>query len=183
MFQLLFFFVCSVETQFTDVMLWVLLSRKKFPQQKLIKLYTSRYGLIYPKTTPSIIHPFYLVTHPDGSHVNCPFVLFQKRELVVAHALRELTDLRELPIRILESEYERPPPNTSGAQKTKARACMYGNGDDEYLEEDEEEEENYIAPTKQKSRRKKREDDDPNFELDGITSKLQNLNYSTMSKT
>lgn len=179
MFQLLFFFVCAVETQFKDVMLWVLLSRKKYPQQKLIKLYTSRYGLIYPKTTPSIIHPFYLVTHPDGSHENCPFVLFQKRELVVAHALRELAELRELPIRTLESEYQIPP-KASGVRKPKARAYMYDNGDDEYIEEDEEEEENNFAPTKQKARRKKREDDDPDFVLDGITSKLQNLNYSTM---
>eukprot|EP00026_Physarum_polycephalum_P010032 Phypoly_transcript_10176.p1 GENE.Phypoly_transcript_10176~~Phypoly_transcript_10176.p1 ORF type:complete len:435 (+),score=64.96 Phypoly_transcript_10176:181-1305(+) len=104
--ELLFFFVCALETSFSYVTLWIIHSRRLFPLQPLIHLYTTRFGMIYPQTTPSPSRPFYQVLQPDGEPVLAPFVMFQKRENVIAHGLRTLAQISELPLRKLEEIFD-----------------------------------------------------------------------------
>jgi len=97
--EILFYFVCAYETRFSDVLLWVLQSQKRYPQQSLVSLYSSRYGLIYPHPTPHTSRPFFRVTQPDGQTHYKPFVMFRKREDIVLHALRELAQVEALAVR------------------------------------------------------------------------------------
>jgi hypothetical protein len=100
--ELLFFLVCALETSFTHVTLWIIHSCKHFPLRPLINFYTSRFGMIYPNTTPSPSRPFYQVIDTSGSPLIKPFVMFQRRKNIVLHGLQTLSQISELPIRIVE---------------------------------------------------------------------------------
>lgn len=80
--------------------------RIRYPFQPLIKLYSSKYGLIYPTTRTHLTRPFYRVKHPSGGYDACPFILFNTREAVVQHALQQLSQISQLEERvIIELDY------------------------------------------------------------------------------